>query len=205
MFFVEHAQAALELHARDLFIFNNDLFRPVAGVDFDVFVFRFLDFLVRSGHDVARLEAEQVDAVRADADRRTRNVDGDVAAADHDGFTAEIDGFAGVDSAKEFDAGHRVRRVFAFDSGFAAALRADCDIERVVSLPAQFVERNVFADVYAGLERYAHLPEHVDLRVDDVFFKAERRDAERQHATKPLLFFKHGDRVAVQRKVIRAA
>ena len=39
----------------------------------------------------------------------------------------------------------------------------------------------------------AHLPEHLDLGVDNVLLEAEARDAEGQHAAGHLVFIKHGD------------
>ncbi len=60
------------------------------------------------------------------------------------------------------------------------------------------------ADLDACPELHAHLPEYVDLGIDDVLFQAEGGDAQGEHAAETGLFLQHRDVVAVQGQVIGA-
>ena len=112
---------------------------------------------------------------------------------------------AEVHGAQELDAGEHARQLVARAAGRRALGGADGEVERLVALRAQRVERHVLADLNAGAELHAELLEHVDLRVDNVLLEAEARDAEREHAAGHGLLLEHGHGVALDGEVVRAA
>ena len=108
-------------------------------------------------------------------------------------------------TAQELDAGEHTLQIVARAAGRRALGGADGEVDRLVAVRAQRVERHVLADLNAEAELHAELLEHVDLRVDNVLLEAEARDAEREHTAGHGLLLKHGHGVALDGEVVRAA
>ena len=98
---VEHAGADLELGALHAAVAGEVVDAP-AVVQGDALGLGLLDLEVVGRHLLAALEADLVDRSGAEAARRARRVDGDVAAADHEHLLAgQVDGLAELDVAQE--------------------------------------------------------------------------------------------------------
>ena len=85
-----------------------------------------------------------------------------------------------------------------------SALRTHSHIERLVSFFPEFRDRNIFPDFHTTPELHIHLPQHVDLRLNDWFFQPERRDSVKQHSARPFFFFKHCHRISFCPEIIRS-
>ena len=89
-----------------------------------------------------------------DSKLRTRY---DIAAADNGNGLAYCGLLEEVDLAQEVDAGEHAGHIVAGAADLGALGCADSKVECLEALLAQLVERNVLADLNAGLELYAHV------------------------------------------------
>lgn len=78
-------------------------------------------------------------------------------AADNGNGLAYCGLLAEVDLAQEVDAGEHAGHIVAGAADLGALGCADSKVECLEALLAQLVERNVLADLNAGLELYAHV------------------------------------------------
>ena len=181
-------------------VFGDDLRLAPSGVDGDAVPLTLAPVLRAHGHIVIALQAVQVHGLRAAAHRRPGHVCGDVAAADdhHPAFQLRL--LAAVDPAHEVDA----LGVIAGDVQSAAGLQAHGHIEALIALLPQLGNGHVLAHLHAAAELNAHLPQHVDLRLDHVLLQPEAGQAVFQHTAQAALLFKHGGAIALLRQVIGA-
>ena len=133
------------------------------------------------------------------------DVHGRVAAADDGHVLADGRLILAVDGGEELYAAPDAALVLAGDAELDAFPRAGGEIERLIAGLAQLVERHVLAHVDAALELHAHLTQDVDLGLNHVFLEAEGRYDAREHAAYALALFKHGDGIALDGEVVRAA
>ena len=130
--------------------------------------------LVRvGGHLISAAAVNDRYLVRAEAHSGARHVDGDIAAADNGDLFADLRRFAEVDLAQEVNAGEHARKIVALAANGSAAACADAEIECLVPVRAQRVERDVLADLDPGAELHAELAQNLNLRVDDVLVQPE--------------------------------
>ena len=139
-----------------------------------------------------------------EADRRARNVDGDVATADNDNLSAKLCAGTEIDRAQKVDAGYNALSLFPFDIEFASGLCADTEEKGFIALRTQFVQTHVFADLGTRFKLDAQITQNVDFGFDNFFFETEGGNAERKHAAELLLLFENGYRIAFDGKIVRA-
>ena len=72
-------------------------------------------------------------------------------------------------------------------------------------MAAQFIERDILADLNAALDLYAHLAQDLNFRGNNILFQLIGWDTVHQHAARALVLFKHSGSVALFRQIIRAA
>ena len=194
----------LDLDGRGLALFAQNLDRGAQEAELHAFGLGLGDFFVRCGHLLAAAAVEQRH-VRTAAHGGARDVDGDIAAADDGDLFADGRALAEVHGAQELDTGEHTLQIVARAAGRRALGGADSEVDRLVAVRAQRVERHVLADLNAEAELHAELLEHVDLRVDNVLLEAEARDAEREHAAGDGLFLEHGHGIALDGEIVRTA
>ena len=202
--FVKDGNALFEDDAGDAAVRDLKFLRAPAVVDLYALALCFLLLLGQSGHFGDGLEAVHGGMVRALAHGGAGDIDGDIAAADHNDLSLERRAAGERDITQEVDASDHALGVLAGDIQLSAALRADGDIEGFKALHAELRDGNIPADLDAGFEFDVHAAQNVDLGVDNALFEAEVRDAEREHAADAALLFKDGHAVAVAREVVGA-
>ena len=134
---------------------------------------------------------------------RSRDVHGDVAAADDQHLLADGELVAEIDVEQKLDAAMHAIEIDTRYRQVTAAVCADRDQHRVEALPPQFADGEVAPgggvqaqrDV-AGFEDLAHL------RLDHTSRQTILRDAEVQHSAGDRRSFEDGDRVAHQRQIV---
>ena len=157
------------------------------------------------GHFVSAASVDDGHVLRAETQRRARDIYRDVAAADDCDALTDADGLFKVNVTQKVNTGEHARKLLAGNTELCAPGRADAEVEGLVALCAQLRQRDVLADLNAGFELDAELTENVYLRIHDGLIETEAGDAESEHAAELVLFFKHGDRIALDCKVVRAA
>ena len=121
--------------------------------------------LVRAGRHLAALfQRHQVDVLRALPQRRQGDIDGDVAAADHDDPRSDANAFAAAHRAQEIDAAEDERLMHALDRQHARRLGAQADEDGVVVL----AERLEAADLSAGMDRDSQHADLVELLFEQI-------------------------------------
>ena len=106
---------------------------------------------------------------------------------------------------EEVHGGQNALGVLAGDIGFPAALAADGEIKGLVALAPQVIQGHILADLHAAANLHAHLPQHIDFRLDDRPVQLVAGDAVGQHAAGLLVLFKDGGLVAHLRQEESAA
>ena len=96
-------------------------------------------------------------------------------------------------------------KLLAGDAERGGLLRADGEIERLISGLAQGRNGRIPADLDAASELNAKLTQDFYFGVEHFLFKAERGNAHHEHAAGPRVLFKHCDLEAIDREIIRAA
>ncbi|MPM63265.1 hypothetical protein SDC9_110145 [bioreactor metagenome] len=199
---IKDGEAFLELHTGHVAVLGEDSFGTPAIVDHDAFFFSFAHFFVQSGHLFAAFQAVQVEGFCTHTNCAAGHINGHVAAANDDAFPLEGNFLAQVDASHKVHAAEYIRGIFAGNVQLAAGLGADGDVEGLVTLLAQIVHTHIFAHFHTAFDLNAHLFEDLDLGVDHVLFKPESGDAQSEHATGDLFFFKHGHVVTVNGQVV---
>ena len=125
------------------------------------------------GHVLAGTAVHDGDVLRAQTHGGAGGVDGDVAAADYDGVLAHGRRARALGAAKQLEAAHNAAVALAGYAQRDGLPGADGEEEGLIALAAQLIERDVLADLDAGLELYAYLAQDVYLGGDDVLLKPE--------------------------------
>ena len=202
---VDRSETALQHEACNRAVFSDEHFlRAPARVHPDVFFLSFLDFLRGGGHRVTGFETEHGNLRGTEPSGGSRAVDRDVSAADDDGFTGKLRDRAAERVFKEMHGDVGAFRGFIRDAGETAALAADRDIEGLIALLLQFVNRDIPADLHAAADLGAERADHVDFRGDDVLLQLVRRNTVLHHAARFLVLFKDRRLVAAGRKIVGA-
>ncbi len=155
--------------------------------------------LVRAGRHLAALfEADHVHLLRALAQRRQRDVDGDVAAADHHHARTDLDRHPAPDVAQEVDAAENEGLVHALDRDEARHLRAQAEEDRIV-VPAEGIEA---VDLRAGADGDAERGDLFAVPVEQFGRQAVGGDAVAQHAAGLRLRLEDFDGMAEDAQVV---
>ena len=203
---VNCAHALLEHNAPDLAaLVDEDFLGTPRGIDFDVFLFRFGNFLAACGHFLARLEAEHTDLGSTETVSVSCAVDSDIAAAD-DNYAAVKCILAVLEAvAQILDRYMRAGRVVVLDSGTLAALAADGDIERLVALLLELRYSDILAYLNAALDFGAELLNNIDFGGDNILFELVARYTVGEHTAGNRVLFKDGGLVAHLREIVGSA
>ena len=175
-FAVLDAGALLEDDTGDLAVLGEDLLRTPAVHDFDAFCLCVFDFIVCRRHFILAFKAQHCDLAIRNTLCGTGNVDCDITAADDNDITFKAYGVIEVDAAQEFDTGLDVLGVFARNTGHTAALHTDRNVECLVALMTQILDRDIASDIHTALEFHTHLTQDIDFRIDDFLLKTEVRN-----------------------------
>ena len=191
--FIPYADAALEDDAGYTAVFSENFLGAPAAVDCHILFQSFCDFFFGGGHLVPRLQAEHSYRLCAAALGGSCHVDGHIAAANNYSLAGYRIAFVSADSAKEVHGGHDTFCILTGDTRFASALAADGNVECLVTLCTQFVQRHVLAHFNAALDLHAHGLDDVDFGIDHIFLQLEAGDAVAEHtAGLFVLFENHG-------------
>ena len=196
---------ALDPDAGDLAVLAEDLDRRGQEAELHALFHRLFDLFGVGGELGLTAAVEHVRLVRAEAHRAAADVHGHVAAADDGTALAEGRVMAEVHGAQEVHAAVDALELLARDAELGRLLCADGEVEALVALCAQLLDGDVLADLDAAAEFDAHLAQDVNLGVEHVFFEAEARDAEREHAAGHRVAVEHGHGVALVGEVVGAA
>ena len=205
--------AALIVSSAQQHLFQTKTLHPALTADFhrgnqisefDPFGFRLRDLVLVGRH--LFLAAAVIDRhLRAETDSGTRHIQRHIAAADDCDLITDLRALALVDMAQKVHAGIDAVKLLPGDIQLRALGGTDSQIEGLIAFLPQRVERHVPADLHAGLKFYAQLTQHIDFGVEDALFQPEGGNAQREHTAQHLLFFKNGDRVALDRQIVSAA
>ncbi len=178
-------------------VFAQDLLRSPAVHQFDAVFQRFRNFILCRRHLIPLFQAEHGDFIRTGTQCGTGDVNGHIAAAHYNSLTLQTNSVIPVDAAQEIHTSLNTLRIFTGNTGEPAALHSDSDIEAFVTLLAQLLNGNIFPDFHTAFDLDTHLADHIDFRVEDIFFQPVARDAVDEHTAGFFFFFKNGHRVAV--------
>ena len=81
-----------------------------------------------------------------------------------------------INTGQEADAGLYALRVLSGNAGLSAALQSDRQVEGLVALSLEILDRDVPPDFHAALELYAHLAKDIDLRLNKITSFSKRKD-----------------------------
>ena len=82
-------------------------------------------------------------------------------------------------------------------------MRTDSQIERLESLIAQAIERDILAHIHTAADLYAQLAQGIDLSLDHIARKLIGRNAVGHHATRLFFALEYGRRVPHSGKIVR--
>jgi len=202
---VSYAEAFPEVDSGDLAALGCDIGLSPSGVNLDSFFLAELSVLRTHRHIVISLEAVEMNLIGTASYDGTGNVGSDVAAADDNDFAGHLNILARSDSPDEIDACANAFGILARDSHLAGTLKSRADIESVVSLSLEFLNRDVPADVNSHAKLYTELTKNVDFSINDILLKSERRDSVGQHAAWLGVSVEYGDiGVTLGREIVRA-
>ena len=154
-------------------------------------------FFLAGGHLGLALQAEHLNVLRAQTAGVARDIDSHVAAAHHNGTAGQGIDLAAVNLAKEVDGNGHVLSILARNTGKAAALAANSNVEGLKALLAQLVERHITTDLHAIAELGTHQANDLDLGLDDVLLQLKAGNAIGEHATRALVLLEHDGLVAL--------
>ena len=132
------------------------------------------------------------------------HVNGNISAADYDDSALQFVGLVSKGSTKEVDRSGDTFCIFSRNASFAAALGTDGEIEGLISLFSEVVQRDVFAHVDTAFDFDTEFFDDVDFCVNDIFLKLKGRDAVGHHAARLLILLKYGGMVSCKGKIIGA-
>ena len=195
----------LDLHAGNLAVLTEDLNRRAQEAEFNALFLCLFDLVTVGGHFFFAAPIDDIGLFGAETDGRAADVHGDIAAADDSAALADLDLVAEIDFTQKVNTAENTLELFAGDLQFGALLRADGKVEALVALFAQLLDCNILADFDAALELNAHLAQNVDFGVENVLFKAEVRNTERQHTAGDGVAVKDRDGISLVGEIIGAA
>ena len=149
------------------------------------------------GHLCLALQAEHLNMLGAQTAGVARDIDRHVAAAHHDGAAGQRVDLAAVDLAQEVDGHGHILGVLARNTGKAAALAANGNVEGLKALRAQLVERHITTDLHAIAELGTHQANNLDLSLDNLLLQLKAGNAVGEHAARALVFLEHDGLVAL--------
>ena len=156
-------------------------------------------------HILITLKAIELDRTVAQAGSRTTDINGRIAAADNDRIAANRGSLSAVYAAEKINAAENALKLLALNVQADCLLKSDGKIKRLVALLAQLGDSDILSNLNAAPKLDAHSLEHLDLGVDDIFFKPERGDALCKHAAGDRVFIKNGHGIAHICQEIRTA
>ena len=160
-----------------------------------------VELVVRGRHALVVLDAVDGDLLGAEAQGGAAGVEGDVAAADDDHVLAHVDGLAECGRLEHAHGVEHALGVRARDGQRAAALKADGQVDGLVAVGQQAVDREVGAGGLAALQLDAEREDAVDVLLQRGLGQAVLGDAEAQHAAGLRLGLEDRGLVAEQREV----
>ena len=153
--------------------------------------------LLAGGHLGFALQTEHLNMLRAQTAGVARDIDSHVATAHHDGATGQRVNLAAVDLAQKVDGHGHVLGILARNTGKAATLAANGNVEGLEALRAQLVERHIATDLHAIAELGAHQANDLDLCLDNVLLQLKAGNAVGEHAARALVLLEHDGLVAL--------
>ena len=153
--------------------------------------------LLAGGHLGLALQAEHLNMLRAQTAGVAGNVDSHVAAAHHDGAAGQCIDLATVNLAQEVDGHGHILGILARNTGKAAALAANGNVEGLKALRAQLVERHVATDFHAIAELGTHQANDLNLGLDNILLQLKAGNAVGEHAARALVLLEHDGLVAL--------
>ena len=154
-------------------------------------------FLLAGGHLGLALQAEHLNVLGTQTAGVARDIDSHVAAAHHNGAAGQRVDLATVDLAQKVDGHGHVHGILARNTGKAAALAANSNVEGLKALLAQLVERHVATDLHAIAELGTHQANDLDLGLDNILLQLKAGNAIGEHATRALVLLEHDGLVAL--------
>lgn len=147
--------------------------------------------LLAGGHLGLALQAEHLNVLGTQTAGVARDIDSHVATAHHDGAAGQRVNLATVDLAQKVDGHGHVLGILTRNTGKAAALAANSNVEGLKALRAQLVERHVATDFHAIAELGTHQANDLDLRLNDVLLQLKAGNTVGEHAARALVFLEH--------------
>ena len=195
---VKDTRAALEgdtAHTTGLVQVN--LLGTPAAADVGAVLNGLATLLLAGGHLGLALQAEHLNVLGTQTAGVARDVDSHVAAAHHDGAAGQRVDLATVDLAQKVDGHGHVLGILTRNTGEAAALAANGNVEGLKALCAQLVERHVATDFHAIAELGTHQANDLDLGLDNILLQLKAGNAVGEHAARALILLEHDRFVAL--------
>ena len=195
---VKDTRAALEgdtAHTTGLVQVN--LLGAPAAADVGAVLNGLATLLLAGRHLGLALQAEHLNVLGTQTAGVARDVDSHVAAAHHDSAAGQRINLAAVDLAKEVDGHGHVLGILARNTGKAAALAANGNVEGLKALRAQLVERHIATDLHTIAELGAHQANDLGLGLDNILLQLKAGNAVGEHAARALVLLEHDRLVAL--------
>ena len=197
-FVVKDTRAALEgdtAHTTGLVQVN--LLGAPAAADVSAVLNGLATLLLAGGHLGLALQAEHLNVLGTQTAGVARDIDSHVATAHHDGAAGQRVNLATVDLAQKVDGHGHVLGILTRNTGEAAALAANGNVEGLKALLAQLVERHVSTDFHAIAELGTHQANDLDLGLDNILLQLKAGNAVGKHAARVLVLLEHDGLVAL--------
>ena len=136
---------------------------------------------------------------------RARDIEGHIAAANHDHLAVQIDLVAEVDVEQIVNRAKRAVQVHAFDVQLAALVRADGEEDRLEAILFETGQGEIAAEPAVQFDLHSQVNDRLNLRLNDFARQAVLRNAQRQHPARHALGLEDGRLESHQGEVVRAA
>ena len=189
---VKDTRAALEgdtAHTTGLVQVN--LLGAPAAADVSAVLNGLATFFLAGGHLGLALQAEHLNVLGTQTAGVARDIDSHVAAAHHNGAAGQRVDLATVDLAQKVDGHGHILGILTRNTGKAAALAANGNVEGLKALRAQLVERHIATDLNAIAELGTHQANDLDLGLDNILLQLKAGNAVGEHAARALVFLEH--------------
>ena len=195
----------LDLKAADLAVVAENFNGRVEEAELHALFTGFGDFFLIGRHFVLAAAVNDI-GLSAETDGRAADVHCDIAAADDRALLADLGLVAEVDFAQEVDAAVYAGEILAGDAELGALLSTDGDIEALVALVTELLDRDILADLGVHLEVNAHLFQDFDFALERAAVETIAGNAHDEHAAGSRVAVEDGDiGVAHAREVVSAA
>ena len=153
-------------------------------MNLDALFFAFLDFFFIGGHFLKTATIDDEGLFGSRPQGGTHRIHRHIPTADHGHTIAQIYLPAKIHLSKEIHPRVNPLKAFSLDAQCLALMRSNGKKNGLIPLFPQLLYREILPDLHTGPDLHSHVFDHLDLRLENIPWKAIFGDTQSEHTTR---------------------